>query len=50
MIQTVEQVLTMNGLITKIIMMQMPKYEHLNKVLKLSKAILLNEVLNKVKY
>ena len=54
----VEQVLTMNRLITKIIMMQMPKDEHLGSLmidnsktgLELSRAILLNKVLDKVKY
>ena len=54
----IEQVLTMNKLNTKIIMMQMPKDKHLSSLminkskigLKLSKAILLNEVLDKVKY
>ena len=56
--QTVEQVLTLNELNTKIIMMQMPKDRHLvslmiykSKIgLELSKAILLNKVLDKVKY
>ena len=48
----------MNGLITKIIMMQMTKDKHLGSLmiyksktgLQLSKAILLNKVLDKVKY
>ena len=56
--QTVEQVLTMNELNTKIIMMIMPKDKHqgslmINKSktgLELSKAILLNKVLDKVNY
>ena len=56
--QTVEQVLMMNELNTKIIMMQMPEDEHLGSLminksktgLELSKAILLNKVLHKVKY
>ena len=54
----VEQVLTMNELNTKIIMMQMPEDKHLGSLminksktgLELSKAILLNKVLDKVKY
>ena len=54
----VEQVLTMNGLNTKIIMMQMLEDKHLSSLtinkskigLELSKAILLNKVLDKVKY
>ena len=54
----VEQVLMMNKLNTKIIMMQMPKDKHLGSLminksktgLELSKAILLNKVLDKVKY
>jgi hypothetical protein len=53
----VEQVLTMNELNTKIIMMQMPKNKHLGSLiinkskigLELS-AILLNKVLDKVMY
>ena len=53
-----EQVLMMNRLNTKIIMMQMPKDKHLSSLmiyksktgLELSKAILLNKVLDKVKY
>ena len=53
-----EQVLMMNRLNTKIIMMQMPKDKHLGSLiickskigLELSKAILLNKVLDKVKY
>ena len=56
--QTIEQVLTMNELNTKVIMMQMPKDKHLGSLmiykskigLDLSKAILLNKVLDKVKY
>ena len=52
------QVLTMNKLNTKIIMMQMPKDMHLGSLmiyksktgLEQSKAILLNKVLDKVKY
>ena len=48
----------MNELNTKIIMMQMPKNKHLGSLkinksktgLELSKAILLNKVLDKVKY
>ena len=54
----IEQVLMMNELNTKIIMMQMPKDKHLGSLmiyksktgLELSKAILLNKVLDKVKY
>ena len=54
----VEQVITMNKLNTKIIMMQMPKYKHLSSLmidnskteLELSRAILLNKVLDKVNY
>ena len=54
----VEQVLTMNELNTKVIMMQMPKDKHLGSLmiyksktgLELSKVILLNRVLDKVKY
>ena len=54
----IEQVLMMNELNTKIIMMQMPKDKHLSSLmidnsktgLELSKAILLNKVLDKVKY
>ena len=54
----VEQVLTMNGLNTKINMMLMPENKHLSSLmmnksktgLELSKAILLNKVLDKVKY
>jgi hypothetical protein len=56
--ETVEQVLTMNGLNTKITMMLMPENKHLSSVmmnkskrgLELSKATLLNKVLNKVEY
>ena len=56
--QMVEQVLTMNGLNTKITMMLMPENKHLGSLminksktrLELSKAILLNKVLEKVKY
>ena len=56
--QTVEQVLTINELNTKIIMMQMPKDKHLSSLmvddsmteLELSKTVLLNKVLDKVKY
>ena len=56
--QMVGQVLKMNKLNTKIIMMQMPKDKHLGSLmiyktktgLELSKAILLNKVLDKVKY
>ena len=56
--QTVEKVLTMNELNTKITMMLMPENKHLSSlminksktVLELSKAILLNKVLDKVKY
>ena len=56
--QTVEKVLTMNELNTKIIMMQMQKDKHLGSLmldnsklgLEQSKAILLNKVLDKVKY
>ena len=56
--QMVEQVLMMNGLNTKITMMLMPKNKHLGSLminkskagLELSKAILLNKVLDKVKY
>ena len=54
----VEQVLTMNELNTKIIMMQLPKDKHLSSLmihnsktgLELSRGILLNKVLDKVKY
>ena len=54
----VEQVLMMNELNTKITMMLMPKNKHLGSLminksktgLELSKAILLNKVLDKVKY
>ena len=54
----VEQVLTMNELNTKITMMLMPENKHLSSlminksktVLELSKAILLNKVLDKVRY
>ena len=54
----VEQVLTMNELNTKIIMTQMPKDKHLDSLiiyksktgLELNKVILMNKVLNKVKY
>ena len=54
----VGQVLTMNELNTKVIMMQMLKNKHLSSLminnsktgLELSKAILLNKVLDKVKY
>ena len=54
----VEQVLMMNELNTKIIMMQMSKDKHLSSLmiyksktrLELSNAILLNKVLDKVKY
>jgi len=54
----VEQTLTMNELNTKIIMMLMPRNKHLGSLmiyksklrLELSKAILLNKVLDKVKY
>jgi hypothetical protein len=54
----VEQVLTMNELNTKITMMLMPKNKHLDSLmvnksktrLELSNAILLNQVLDKVKY
>ena len=56
--QTVEQVLTMNGLNTKITMMLVLKNKRLGSLmtnksqtgLELSKAILLNKVLDKVKY
>ena len=56
--QTIEQILTMNELNTKITMMLMPKNKHLGslminkrkKGLELSRAILLNKVLDKVKY
>jgi hypothetical protein len=56
--QTVEQVLMMNELNTKITMMLMPENKHLSSLmmnksktgLELSKAILLNKVLNKVKH
>jgi hypothetical protein len=56
--QTVEKVLMMNGLNTKITMMLMPENKHLGSLminkskarLELSKAILLSKVLNKVKY
>ena len=52
------QVLTMNKLNTKIIIMQMPKDKHLGSLmidnskigLEQSKAILQNKVLDKVKY
>ena len=55
---TVEQVLTMNGLNTKITTMLMPENKHLGSLmrnksktgLELSKAILLNKVLDKVQY
>ena len=54
----VVQVLTMNELNTKITMMLMPENKHLSSlminksktVLELSKARLLNKVLDKVKY
>ena len=54
----VEQVLTMNELNTKITMMLLPENKHLgslminksNTGLELSRAILLNKVLDKVKY
>jgi hypothetical protein len=54
----VEQVLTMNELNTKITMMLMQENMHLSSLminksktgLELSKAILLNKVLDKVKY
>ena len=56
--QTVEQVLMMNELNTKIIMMLVLRNKHLGSLmtnksqigLELSKAILLNKVLDKVKY
>ena len=56
--QTIEQVLMMNKVNTKIIMMQMPKDKHLGSLmidnskigLEQSKAILQNKVLDKVKY
>ena len=57
--QMVEQVLMMNGLInTKITMMIMPENKHLSSLmiyksktrLELSKAILLNKLLDKVMY
>jgi hypothetical protein len=56
--QTVEKVLMMNGLNTKITMMLMPENKHLGSLminkskarLERSKAILLSKVLNKVKY
>ena len=56
--QTVEQILTMNELNTKITMMLLPENKHLGSLminksktgLELSKAILLNKVLDKVKY
>ena len=56
--QTVEQVLTMNGLNAKITMMLMPMNKNLGSLminkskigLELSQAILLNKVLDKVKY
>ena len=54
----VEQVLMMNELNTKITMMLLPENKHLSSLminksmtgLKLCKAILLNKVLDKVKY
>ena len=54
----VEQVLMMNKLHTKMIMMLMPENKHLGSLmiyksktgLELSKVILLNRVLDKVKY
>jgi hypothetical protein len=57
--QMVEQVLMMSGLNTKITMMLMPENKHLGSLiminksmtgLELSKAILLNKGLSKVKY
>ena len=55
--QTVEQILTMNELNTKITMMLLPKNKHLSSLmmnkskngLELSRAILLKKVLDKVK-
>ena len=54
----VEQVLTMNKLNTKIIMMQMPNAKHLGSLmidnsktrLQQCRAMLFNKVLDKVKY